>query len=308
MNATKRRCLNDDAAIEYLCISCQKEVKPCQQAFMCDGCSRWQHRTCSTGVTQQEYRLAVQKKTSIDWKCSDCLGEPSTSTPPATLNITYTIVPATPTSPDFDPSVVQQPSPLSSTFRSPPTSPASTNASIIQPPSPLASTSATSPLPVTAPTSPDINQLPDRSVTSCDTLHNIFVYSVTASKDLVCRRNVQGCSATLRQLWSIHAFLKQNDCTKQVPLLFVLMSRRCKEDYNKILAYLKEKLPHPMTVTEVVMDFEHAVWSSFRTTLPDVTLRGCSFHWSQCVWKRIQDEGLAPAYRQNNKYFVFFRL
>ena len=48
------------------------------------------------------------------------------------------------------------------------------------------------------------------------------------------------------------------------------MSRRCKEDYNKILAYLKEKLPHPMTVTEVVMDFEHTVWSSFRTTLPDV--------------------------------------
>ena len=166
MNATKRRCLNDDAAIEYPCISCQKEVRPRQHALMCDGCSRWQHRTCSTGVTQQEYRLAVQKKTSIDWKCSDCLEEPSTSTPPATLNITYTIVPATPTSPDFDTSVVQQPSPLSSTFRSPPTSPASTNASIIQPPSPLASTSATSPLPVTAPTSPDINQLPDRSVTS----------------------------------------------------------------------------------------------------------------------------------------------
>ena len=80
----------------------QLEVRPHQQAIMCDGCSRWQHRTCSTGVTQQEYRLAVQKKTSIDWKCSDCLEEPSTSTPPAALNVTYTSVPATPTSPDFN--------------------------------------------------------------------------------------------------------------------------------------------------------------------------------------------------------------
>ena len=109
-----------------------------------------------------------------------------------------------------------------------------------------------------------------------------------------------------KQMWSIHAFIRQNESTKQVPLLFVLMSRRCKDDYISILNYLKEILPE-MSLHTVVMDFEAAVWGAFRSVFPATTLRGCSFHWGQAVWRRIQDDGLGPTYRRKKNTCKFLR-
>ena len=55
-----------------MCISCKQPVRPRQEGLQCDGCLRWQHRTCNTGVSQSEYRDAVKTGTSIDWSCLSC--------------------------------------------------------------------------------------------------------------------------------------------------------------------------------------------------------------------------------------------
>ena len=36
------------------------------------GCFRWQHRTCGTGISQGDYRYAIQTGASIDWRCVTC--------------------------------------------------------------------------------------------------------------------------------------------------------------------------------------------------------------------------------------------
>ncbi|KAL9982107.1 hypothetical protein ACROYT_G010906, partial [Oculina patagonica] len=59
------------------CISCNKPVRPRQQGLQCDGCLRWQHRTCGTGVTLADYRAAVRSEASIDWRCEPCMVESS---------------------------------------------------------------------------------------------------------------------------------------------------------------------------------------------------------------------------------------
>ena len=54
------------------CIVCELTVRPRQQALLCDGCQRWQHHTCNTGVGQDDYREAVRLDQSINWRCYPC--------------------------------------------------------------------------------------------------------------------------------------------------------------------------------------------------------------------------------------------
>ena len=42
-------------------------------ALECDGCGRWFHSRCGTGITAEEYRRAVINDEEIDWPgCKDC--------------------------------------------------------------------------------------------------------------------------------------------------------------------------------------------------------------------------------------------
>ena len=53
-------------------ISCKQPVRPCRERLQCDGCLRWQHRTCDMGVSQSEYRDTVKTGASIDWRRLTC--------------------------------------------------------------------------------------------------------------------------------------------------------------------------------------------------------------------------------------------
>ncbi|KAG0725026.1 hypothetical protein GWK47_039403 [Chionoecetes opilio] len=86
------------------------------------------------------------------------------------------------------------------------------------------------------------------------------------------------------QLLSIHSYIKSGDCTKQVPLLFVVMSQRKTTDYTAILGAIMELLPSNIMVEEIVVDFERALWSALDKSLPDVPVFGCWFHWAQAVY------------------------
>lgn len=43
-----------------LCIEGKKFVNKRQEALLCDGCNKWQHRTCSSGISREMYRNAVR--------------------------------------------------------------------------------------------------------------------------------------------------------------------------------------------------------------------------------------------------------
>ena len=57
----------------YLCIECNRVVTGRQQSLECDNCHEWLHHICGTGISQQEYREAVQSREGLDWICGPCL-------------------------------------------------------------------------------------------------------------------------------------------------------------------------------------------------------------------------------------------
>ena len=58
---------------DYPCIVCRQPVKKRQEAVACEGCDRWQHRTCNTGIGRQTYRDAVRFFfKNLEWECEEC--------------------------------------------------------------------------------------------------------------------------------------------------------------------------------------------------------------------------------------------
>ena len=60
----------------YYCIFCSEEVTSRQEALLCEGCDKWQHWRCQTGITREQYRDAVKSGLDIAWQCLYCAPTP----------------------------------------------------------------------------------------------------------------------------------------------------------------------------------------------------------------------------------------
>ncbi|XP_067056059.1 uncharacterized protein [Acropora muricata] len=110
------------------------------------------------------------------------------------------------------------------------------------------------------------------------------------------------------QLLTVNAFVRSGDAAKQVPLVYVLMSSRKKKDYKKVLRAIVSRLSQEPSVQKIVLDFERAIWSAAREVLPGVQISGCSFHWNQAMWRKVQELGLAVAYNNDNAIHRYVKL
>ena len=50
----------------------------------------------------------------------------------------------------------------------------------------------------------------------------------------------------------------------------------------------------------MLIDFEPAIRTAIASILSETVIRGCFFHFAQCIWRKVQDLGLVTAYKQNS--------
>jgi len=75
----------------------------------------------------------------------------------------------------------------------------------------------------------------------------------------------------------------------------------------QVLRGLRQVLPSPPVVAAFMVDFEAAVWNAVRIEFPDATIKGCTFHFSQAIWRKVQDIGLQRAYCEKRQLHRIIR-
>ncbi|XP_046547382.1 uncharacterized protein LOC124257380 [Haliotis rubra] len=133
----------------------------------------------------------------------------------------------------------------------------------------------------------------------------IFIFTTDQNLELLSDADVlfadgtfSTCPRLFDQIYSIHAEFQGH----MLPLVYGLMSDRTEDSYTRMFTYLKQtsaNLGHQLVPTTFQMDFERASHNAVAVVFPGTQRRGCFFHYTQCIWRRVQKIGLATEYKHD---------
>ncbi|KFD61048.1 hypothetical protein M514_08442 [Trichuris suis] len=121
------------------------------------------------------------------------------------------------------------------------------------------------------------------------------VRHLSASATLSCDGTFKTSPTQLAQLFTVHGVV----LGYPVPLVYALTMRKREQTYRyvyqRIIDYGEERNWN-INPSLCMMDFELANMNAIRSLLPNAEIKGCLFHISQSLWRRISSSGLASSY------------
>ena len=96
------------------------------------------------------------------------------------------------------------------------------------------------------------------------------------------------------QLVTLHALV---DGTS-IPCVYALLPDKTQATYTRMLRELTNIPGTNFQPQTVLIDFELAEKNALEAVFPGVTVKGCFFHFSQNIWRKVQANGLQGRYQQ----------
>ena len=106
------------------------------------------------------------------------------------------------------------------------------------------------------------------------------------------------CPSIFHQLYTLHGFING----EMYPLLFAFLPGKSRQIYERLFTLVQircQQLGFNFSPNRFFMDFEAASRVAVTTIFPDADVKGCFFHFTQCVWRKAQATGLAIPYKEN---------
>ena len=86
-----------------------------------------------------------------------------------------------------------------------------------------------------------------------------------------------------------------------IPAIHILMTKKTGSLYDLVLGKIKEVIP--FCATDIIIDFEHALFNSFSSAFPNASVSGCKFHHDQAFYRTaILKNGLANLNSSNHEF------
>ena len=103
-----------------------------------------------------------------------------------------------------------------------------------------------------------------------------------------------------RPFSQIFFFMGQIPNKRPIIVGFALLPDKEYKTYKKLMEVLCSSVEFEHGVLKrILIDFERALWKSFKEAFPGVELVGCNFHHRQAVRRNIQSIGLQSLYGQS---------
>ena len=95
------------------------------------------------------------------------------------------------------------------------------------------------------------------------------------------------CPEIFYQLYTLHALINE----RVIPCIYALLPNKTEETYHRFFSEVAVVLQQYVP-SDIMMDFELASINASSVNFPGVEMKGCFYHLSSNLWKRIQRLGL----------------